>query len=65
MAAVDTDGQRHDRLGGVQPEGERVEMQPVPKFGPAATLQQPDTSIVQKMLSATTGSVLTSLLGKL
>ena len=62
MAAADTDGQRHDRLG-LQPEGDRVEMQPVPKFGPAATLQQPDTSIVQKMLSATTGSVLTSLLG--
>lgn len=38
-------------------------MQPVPKFGPAATLQQPDTSITQKMLSAVSGSVLTSLLG--
>lgn len=60
MAAAGTTGQRHDRIG---PDGERVEMQPVPKFGPAATLQQPDTSIVQKMLSATTGSVLTSLLG--
>lgn len=61
MAAVDTTGQRHDRIG---PDSERgVDMQPVPKFGPAATLQQPDTSIVQKMLSAVTGSVLTSLLG--
>ena len=62
MAAVDTKGQRHDRIGS---DDERVDMQPVPKFGPAATLQQPDTSIMQKMLSAVTGSVLTSLLGML
>lgn len=63
MAAVDTEGQRHDRIGS-QPDGDRIEMQPLPKLGPAATLTQPDTSIVQKMLSATTGSVLTSLLGR-
>lgn len=62
MAAVGTTGQRHDRIG---PDGEKIEMHSVPKFGPAATLQQPDTSITQKMLSAVSGSVLTSLLGML
>lgn len=60
MAALNTQGQPHDRIP--EPPGNgALDMPSAPKPTiPKAA--EPDTSMTQKMLSAVTGSVLTSLL---
>lgn len=63
MAAVDTQGQRHDRIDmAAQDDGRQHP--PAPNFTPPVRVMEAETSVTQKMLSATTGSILTSLLGQ-
>lgn len=62
MAAVDTQGQRHDRIGGLQPPSEH-EHPPAPNFHPPRSAADVEITVVQRMMSATIGSVMTSLLG--
>ena len=65
MAAVHTQGQRHDRILSADGEGES-DTNALHLTSPPATVRtaaDPETSITQKMLSAVTGSILTSLLG--
>jgi hypothetical protein len=62
MAAMDTKGQRHDRIDGDTPDDGRNHPPP-PNFTPPVRVMEAETSVTQKMLSATTGSILTSLLG--
>ena len=59
---MDTQGQRHDRIGILQPPGEH-EHPPAPNYVPPRSGKDVDISVVQRMMSATIGSVLTSLLG--
>ncbi|KAK5172816.1 Carrier protein, mitochondrial [Saxophila tyrrhenica] len=61
MATTQTRGQRHDRIDS-QLEGDGRHHPPPPNFTPPVRVMEADTSITQKMLSAITGSLLTSLL---
>lgn len=62
MAAIQTQGQRHDRLA--IDDNDRDEP-PAPNYNPPMRAGQPDeTSILQKMGSATLGSTLVTLLGQ-
>ena len=58
MAAAQRQGQRHDRIPPLNDGDESS----APK---SARAMDNDISITQKMLSAVSGSILTSLLGKL
>jgi len=60
MAGVSTQGQRHDRIRDI-PENGKLESSAAPNLAPRPP--QVDVSIAQKMLSAVSGSILTSLLG--
>lgn len=62
MAAVHRQGQRHDRIPSPPENGD-----PNAPSGPGSTPRtvDGDISIPQKMLSAVSGSILTSLLGTL
>ncbi|KAK3718646.1 Carrier protein, mitochondrial [Vermiconidia calcicola] len=59
MATAHTQGQRHDRID--RDDDDRPHP-PAPNFLPPVRTTEPDTSITQKMLSASIGSILTSLL---
>lgn len=60
MASIHTQGQRHDRI--VTPAGNgALDMPSEPNF--IGKPVEVSTSVTQKMLSATTGSLMTSLLG--
>ena len=60
MAGVNTQGQRHDRIRELPGNGE-LESSAAPNLAPRPP--DMDVSIAQKMLSAVSGSILTSLLG--
>lgn len=60
MAATHTQGQRHDRIPPPPGHGD-LDAPSAPKVTPSQA--QGDVSITQKMLSAVSGSILTSLLG--
>jgi solute carrier family 25, member 39/40 len=62
MATLHTRGQRHDRIeldSGDDGSGHP----PPPNYAPPVRTMEAETSVTQKMMSATIGSVLTSLLG--
>ena len=64
MAAGDAQGQRHDRIELIHGQGDRgYPPVPAPHSGPPRSGVNVDTSIAQKMMSATIGSLMTSLLG--
>ena len=63
MASMETQGQRHDRIGILQPPSEH-EHPPAPNYVPPRSDKDVEITAVQRMISATIGSVLTSLLGK-
>lgn len=67
---MDTPGQRHDRIGGHgnasgpgESDGSTLHLTAPPTTTPTpTTTSEVDTSVTQKMLSAVSGSILTSLL---
>lgn len=63
--ATNTHGQRHDRIPNDSPSGNGAfDLPSEPKFTRPKTSQEIETSLSQKMLSAVSGSILTSLLGE-
>ena len=64
MAAVDTQGQPHDRIELLRQQQEHGGP-PAPNFSAPRGAAEGEITAVQRMMSATIGSVLTSLLGTL
>lgn len=60
---TNTHGQRHDRIPHDGPSGGAFDMPSEPKLTRPKTSQEIETSLSQKMMSAVSGSILTSLLG--
>ncbi len=63
MSTSQSGGQRHDRIDS-EFASDGCHHPPAPNHTPPVRVMESETSISQKMMSATIGSVLTSLLGE-